>query len=308
MVNNGINIGLKSYDDLFKTDEGRKTEEIKPIALSELKPFAEQPFKVLEDESMDELVESIKQSGVLSPIVARPHPEGGYEILSGHRRVRACELAGINEVPVVVKDLDDDTAIILLVDSNLQREHILPSEKAFAYQMKLEAMKRKAGRPTQGNSAQIGSNYFGKESREVLAEQVGESKNQISRYIRLTNLIDPILEMVDNKEIALNAAVELSYLSAKEQVAVKEAMESEESAPSIEQSKLIRKAFDEGRLNDDEVLKIMQQQKPEKLKITIGEDKLKKYFPKSYTKQQMEDTIIKLLENMYRKRQQDKER
>ena len=308
MANNGINIGLKSYDDLFKTDEGRKTEEIKPIPLSELKPFSEQPFKVLEDESMTELVESIKQSGVLSPIVARPHPEGGYEILSGHRRAKACEIAGITEIPVVVKDLDDDTAIILLVDSNLQREHILPSEKAFAYQMKLEAMKRKAGRPDKNNYSQLGNNYDTSTSSEQFSQQVGESKNQIFRYIRLTNLIDPILEMVDNKEIAMNAAVELSYLSAKEQVEVKNAMEIEDTAPSIEQSKKIRKFFDEGRLNPDVILSIMQEQKEEKIKITLTDDKLKKYFPKSYSKQKMEDTIIKLLEDWQRKRQREMER
>ena len=308
MANNGINIGLKSYDDLFKTDEGRKTEEIKPIPLSELKPFSEQPFKVLENEDMEQLVESVKENGVLSPIVARPHPEGGYEILSGHRRVKACEIAGITEVPVVVKDLDDDTAIILLVDSNLQREHILPSEKAFAYQMKLEAMKRKAGRPTKENCEQIAYNYDGKKSSEILGEQVGESKDQIRRYIRLTNLIDPILEMVDNKEIAMNAAVELSYLSAKEQVEVKNAMEIEDTAPSIEQSKKIRKFYDEGRLNPDVILSIMQEQKEEKIKITLTDDKLKKYFPKSYSKQKIEDTIIKLLEDWQRKKQREMER
>ena len=308
MANNGINIGLKSYDDLFKTDEGRKTEEIKPIPLSELKPFSEQPFKVLENEDMEQLVESVKENGVLSPIVARPHPEGGYEILSGHRRVKACEIAGITEIPVVVKDLDDDTAIILLVDSNLQREHILLSEKAFAYQMKLEAMKRKAGRPSKENSDQIGLNFQSKQSSEILADQVGESKNQVQRYIRLTNLIDPILEMVDNKEIAMNAAVELSYLSAKEQVEVKNAMEIEDTAPSIEQSKKIRKFYDEGRLNPDVILSIMQEQKEEKMKITLTDDKLKKYFPKSYSKQKIEDTIIKLLEDWQRKRQREMER
>ena len=308
MANNGINIGLKSYDDLFKTDEGRKTEEIKPIPLSELKPFSEQPFKVLENEDMEQLVESVKENGVLSPIVARPHPEGGYEILSGHRRVKACEIAGITEVPVVVKALDDDTAIILLVDSNVQREHILPSEKAFAYQMKLEAMKRKAGRPSKENSDQIGLNFQSKQSSEILADQVGESKNQVQRYIRLTNLIDPILEMVDNKEIAMNAAVELSYLSAKEQVEVKNAMEIEDTAPSIEQSKKIRKFYDEGRLNPDVILSIMQEQKEERIKITLTDDKLKKYFPKSYSKQKIEDTIIKLLEDWQRKRQREMER
>ena len=308
MAGTGINIGKNMLDDLFKTDEGRKIEEIKPIKLEELKPFTEQPFKVLEDESMDELVESIKQSGVLSPIVTRPHPEGGYEILSGHRRARACEIAGITEIPAVVKNLDDDTAIILLVDSNLQREHILPSEKAKAYQMKLEAMKRKAGRPSKDNYSQFGNNFDEATSSDQFAKEVGESKNQIFRYIRLTNLIDPILEMVDTKEIAMNAAVELSYLGSKAQHDVLEAMGSEDVAPSIEQAKKIRRFNDEERLNPDVILSIMQEQKPEKLKITLGDEQIKKYFPKSFTKKQMEDTIIKLLENWHRKREQNMER
>ena len=308
MANNGINIGLKSYDDLFKTDEGRKTEEIKPIPLSELKPFSEQPFKVLENEDMEQLVESVKENGVLSPIVARPHPEGGYEILSGHRRAKACEIAGIQEVPVVVKDLDDDTAIILLVDSNLQREHILPSEKAFAYQMKLEAMKRKAGRPSKENSVQFGQNFSPVDSRKELAEQTGESSVQIQRYIRLTELIDPLLEMVDSKAMALNAGVELSFLKTKEQASVLEAIKSEEACPSIEQAKKMHRFFDEGRLNPDVILSIMQEQKEEKIKITLTDDKLKKYFPKSYSKQKIEDTIIKLLEDWQRKRQREMER
>ncbi len=306
MANNGISINLTSYDDLFKTDEGRKTEEIKPIKVSELKPYEQQPFKVLLDESMDELVESIKQSGVLSPIVARPHKDGGYEILSGHRRVKACELAGIDEVPVVIKNLDDDTATILLVDSNLQREHILPSEKAYAYQLKLEAMKRQ-GKRTDLTSDQIGRK-FGMESREILAEQVGESKNQISRYIRLTNLIDPILEMVDENKIALNAAVELSYLGSKEQSEVLKAIECEETSPSIAQAKKLRKFSEEGRFNEDVALSIMQEQKTETLKITLTDQKIRKYFPKNYTKQQVEDTVMKLIENWYKKRTQEKER
>ena len=301
MANNGRNIGLKSYDDLFKTDVGRKTEEIIPMQLSELKPFSEQPFKVLDNEDMEELVDSIKVNGVLSPIVVRPHPEGGYEILSGHRRARACEKAGITEVPVVVKDLDDDTAVILLVDSNLQREHILPSEKAFAYQMRLEAMKRKAGRPSKENVSQIATNFVSGRSDEILGEQVGESKDQIRRYIRLTELIDPLLAMVDSKDMALNAGVELSYLKTKEQAAVLEAIKSEETCPSIEQAKKMHRFFDEGRLNPDVILSIMQEQKEEKIKITLGDDKLKKYFPKGYSKKQMEDTIIKLLEKWHRK-------
>ena len=214
-MSNGLNISLKSYDSIFQSEEQRNTEEIKPVPISELKPFTEQPFKVKLDEDMDALVESIKQCGVLTPVIARPHKDGGYEILSGHRRVKACELAGITDIPVVVKNLDDDTATILLVDSNLQREHILPSEKAFAYQMKLEAMKRQGAR-TDLTSSQFATKLEKGRSDVELGEQVGESKDQIRRYIRLTNLIDPILDMVDNNQIAMNAAVEISYLGSKE--------------------------------------------------------------------------------------------
>ena len=297
-----INIGLTSYDDIFKSNEERNSEEIKPIPFSELKPFEEQPFKVLLDESMDELVESIQQSGVLSPIIARPHKDGGYEILSGHRRAKACEIAGITEVPVVIKNLDDDTAAILLVDSNLQRENILPSEKAFAYQLKLEAMRRKAGRPTKENYVQIEHNLSGSTSREELSKEIGESPAQIQRYIRLTNLIDPILDMVDNKQIAMNAAVEISYLGSKEQTDVLKAIEAEEVAPSIEQAKKLRRFSEDGRLNGDVVLSIMQEQKPEKVSITLKENRLRKYFPQTFTVKQMEDTIEKLLANWARKR------
>ncbi|MBQ7574879.1 MAG: ParB/RepB/Spo0J family partition protein [Clostridia bacterium] len=307
MGNIGINIARSTLDDLFKTDEGRKSEEIKIVKIEELKPFVDQPFKVIEDESMTELAESIKQSGVLTPIVARPSTDGGYEIIAGHRRVHACKLAGITEAPVVIKELDDDTAIIMLVDSNLQREHILPSEKARAYEMKLEAMKRQGAR-TDLTSAQFGQKLETKLSKDILAEQVGESRNQIQRYIRLTNLIEPILDMVDNKEIALNAAVELSYLGSKAQSEVLDAMGSEAMAPSIEQAKKIRRFDDEGRLNPNVILSIMQEQKPEKIKITLNDDQIKKYFPKSYTKKQIEDVIIKLLEGWHRKREQGKER
>lgn len=301
MKNKNLNIGLTSYDDIFKSDEGRNTEEIKPVALSELKPFEEQPFKVLLDESMDELVESIKQSGVLSPIIARPHKDGGYEILSGHRRAKACELAGITEIPTVIKNLDDDTATILLVDSNLQRENILPSEKAFAYQLKLEAMKRQGTR-TDLTSVQIGQKLNSKTSREELSKQIGESPIQVQRYIRLTNLITPILDMVDEKKIAMNAAVEISYLGSKEQAEVLKAIEREEAPPSIAQASKIRRFSQEGKLNSDVIDSIMQEQKPEKISITFKEDRLRKYFPKSYTPKQMEDTMVRLLENWSRKR------
>lgn len=306
-MSNGLNISLKSYDSIFQSEEQRNTEEIKPVPISELKPFTEQPFKVKLDEDMDALVESIKQCGVLTPVIARPHKDGGYEILSGHRRVKACELAGITDIPVVVKNLDDDTATILLVDSNLQREHILPSEKAFAYQMKLEAMKRQGAR-TDLTSAQIGQRLENKVSKDILAEQVGESRNQIQRYIRLTNLIDPILDMVDNNQIAMNAAVEISYLGSKEQAAVMQSIEKEETSPSIAQARKMRKFHQDGNLSNAVIDSIMMEQKPETVKITLGEDKLKKYFPKSYSKAKMEEIILKLLDKWRRQRENEMER
>ena len=308
MANNGLNISLKSYDSIFQNDEQRNTEEIKPILISELKPFTEQPFKVKLDEDMDALVDSIKQCGVLTPVIARPHKDGGYEILSGHRRVKACELAGITDIPVVVKNLDDDTATILLVDSNLQRKHILPSEKAFAYQMKLEAMKRKTGRPSKENASQFATNFDKGRSDVELGEQVGESKDQIRRYIRLTNLIDPILDMVDNNQIAMNAAVEISYLGSKEQAAVMQSIEKEETSPSIAQARKMRKFHQDGNLSNAVIDSIMMEQKPETVKITLGEDKLKKYFPKSYTKAKMEEIILKLLDKWRRQRENEMER
>ena len=304
-MSNGLNISLKSYDSIFHSEEQRNTEEIKPVPISELKPFTEQPFKVKLDEDMDALVESIKQCGVLTPVIARPHKDGGYEILSGHRRVKACELAGITDIPVVVKNLDDDTATILLVDSNLQREHILPSEKAFAYQMKLEAMKRKAGRPSKENPRQIVGNL---ESADILGQDTGESGRQIQRYIRLTNLIDPILDMVDNNQIAMNAAVEISYLSSKEQAAVMQSIEKEETSPSIAQARKMRKFHQEGNLSNAVIDSIMMEQKPETVKITLGEEKLKKYFPKSYSKAKMEEIILKLLDKWRRQRENEMER
>ena len=304
-MSNGLNISLKSYDSIFQSEEQRNTEEIKPVPISELKPFTEQPFKVKLDEDMDALVESIKQCGVLTPVIARPHKDGGYEILSGHRRVKACELAGITDIPVVLKNLDDDTATILLVDSNLQREHILPSEKAFAYQMKLEAMKRKAGRPSKENPRQIVGNL---ESADILGQDTGESGRQIQRYIRLTNLIDPIMDMVDNNQIAMNAAVEISYLSSKEQAAVMQSIEKEETSPSIAQARKMRKFHQEGNLSNAVIDSIMMEQKPETVKITLGEEKLKKYFPKSYSKAKMEEIILKLLDKWRRQRENEMER
>lgn len=258
-------------------------EQVQKVKLSELKPFEEQPFKVLLDESMVELVESIKQNGVLSPVIARPHKEGGYEILSGHRRAKACELAGITELPIVIKNLDDDTATILLVDSNLQRENILPSEKAYAYKLKLEALKHQ-GKTT---SCQIGTR-----SDAEVANVSTDSARQIQRYIRLTELIDPLLEMVDDKKLPLNAAVELSYLGTKAQSDVMKSIESNETTPSIEQAAKIRRFSQDGKLSPDVIDSIMQEEKPEKLRITFKEDKLRKYFPKSYSKKQIEETMI----------------
>lgn len=256
---------------------------------------------------MMDMVESIKEYGVLVPIIVRPVENGNYEIVSGHRRHHAAVLAGQEEIPAIVREMDEDAAILVMVDSNLQRESILPSEKAFAYRMKLEAMKRQAGRPKE-NSAQIGSNYFGKESREILAEQTGESRNQISRYIRLTHLIPYILEMVDNKNIAFNAAVEISYLSEKGQKLLQDNMEVNECSPSLSQAKRLKKYSQEGKLTEDVIDAIMTEEKETDTKLVLKGDTIKKYFPKEYTPMQMQQVITKLLENWYRKRTQDKER
>lgn len=288
----------------FEARNRGQTDEVVQIPITELKPFEEQPFKVLMDESMDELVDSVKMTGVLSPIIARPHKEGGYEILSGHRRVKASELAGRKKVPVIIKDLDDDTATILLVDSNLQRENILPSEKAKAYLLKKAALDRKLGRPSKENVGQVVPNYSGKRTTEIIGEQSGESYKQVQRYIRLTELIDPLLDLVDEKKIPLNAAVELSYLGTKAQSDVVKSIEKNETMPSIEQSAKIRKFSKDGKVNEDVIDSIMQEQKPMKIKITLKEDKLSKYFPKSYTPKQIEDTIMKLIENWARKRRE----
>lgn len=281
--------GAKAYQ--YKYWEHPKNERVQKLPVSQLKPFEEQPFKVLLDESMDELVESIKESGVLSPIIARPHKDGGYEILSGHRRAKACEIAGIKNVPVIVKNLDDDTATILLVDSNLQREHILPSEKAYAYRLKMEAMKRQ-GKRTDLTSSQIGTKL---RADEQLAQQTGESRNQIQRYIRLTELIDPLLEMVDEKKLPLNAAVELSYLGSKAQSDVLKSIERNEITPSIEQSAKIRRISDDGLLSAKLIDKVIREQKPEKIRITLKEDKLRQYFLEEFTPKQIEDTIMELI-------------
>ena len=283
-------------------------EQRTEMLLSDLHPFEGHPFKVLDDELMEQTVESIKQIGVVSPLIVRPDPEGGYEILSGHRRLHAAQLAGLETVPVIVKEMDDDAAIIFMVDSNLQRENILPSERAFSYKMKLEAMKHQAGRPSKENDSQLGNN-FGKLSSEEMAEELGTSKNQIFRYIRLTNLITEILDMVDEKKIAFNPAYELSFLKKEEQVDLLDAMDSEQANPSLSQAQRLKKFSQEGRLNIDVMRAIMSEEKKSDLdKVTFTSDTLRKYFPKSYTPARMQETIIKLLEQWQRRRQQQHDR
>lgn len=278
------------------------------MPLSDLHPFEGHPFKVLDDELMEQTVESIKQIGVVSPLIVRPDPEGGFEILSGHRRLHAAQLAGLETVPVIVKEMDDDAAIIFMVDSNLQRENILPSERAFSYKMKLEAMKHQAGRPSKENDSQLGNN-FGKLSSEEMAEELGTSKNQIFRYIRLTNLITEILDMVDEKKIAFNPAVELSYLKPSEQKEFLEAMDYAQASPSLSQAQRLKKLSQEGGCTLDAMCEVMNEIKKDELDhVTIKNEVLRKYFPKSYTPKQMQDTIIRLLEKWQRSKQRDMER
>ncbi len=307
-MNYELNIGKTELDNLFKDAKGRKTEEIVPVDIKELKPYAEQPFKVMLDSSMDELCESIEQYGVLSPVIVRPHKEGGFEILSGHRRLKACELLGVEEVPVVVKQLDDDAAAILLVDSNLQREHILPSEKAFAYKLKLEAIKRKAGRPSKENGGQIVHDYSDDKSRELIGKETGDSGRQIQRYIRLTNLIDPFLNLLDKSEMAMSAGVELSYLGSRHQAKVYKIVERDSTAPSIAQAAKLRKTAEADELDDAMVEHILTVGKEEKVKLVIYEDKLRRYFPQSYTKEQIEDTVMKLIQKWHKNREKENER
>lgn len=283
-------------------------EQRTEMPLSDLHPFEGHPFKVLDDELMEQTVESIKQIGVVSPLIVRPDPEGGFEILSGHRRLHAAQLAGLETVPVIVNEMDDDAAIIFMVDSNLQRENILPSERAFSYKMKLEAMKHQAGRPSKENDSQLGNN-FGKLSSEEMAEELGTSKNQIFRYIRLTNLIPEILDMVDEKKIAFNPAVELSYLKPSEQKEFLEAMDYAQASPSLSQAQRLKKLSQEGGCTLDAMCEVMNEIKKDELDhVTIKNDVLRKYFPKSYTPKQMQDTIIRLLEKWQRSKQRDMER
>ena len=308
MKSSAKKIELASVDDLFSTEEGRqdaKLEKIQEIPLSELHPFRNHPFKVKDDEAMMETADSIKQYGVLVPAIARPDPEGGYELVAGHRRHRASELAEKETMPVIVRDLDDDAATIIMVDSNLQRESLLPSERAFAYKMKLDAMKH------QGERVDLTSSQVGTKLRadEILAQQAGSSRNQIQRYIRLTELIPELMDMVDEKKIAFNPAYELSFLKPDEQQMLVETMDYEQATPSLSQAQRMKKFSQEGKLSEDVMLAIMSEEKKGDLdKVTLSSDTLRKYFPKSYTPAKMQETIIKLLEQWQKKRQRDQER
>lgn len=311
MSKRGGNISLTSYDDIFETDESRaesQLERVQSIRLSALVPFKEHPFKVVDDEAMLRTTESIAQYGVLTPLIARPLEDGSYEIISGHRRAHAAELAGLTEVPVLVRQMDDDAATVLMVDSNLQRENILPSERAYAYKMKLEAMKHQAGRPAQENYSQVGNNS-GKLSSEEMAEELGTSKNQIFRFIRLTNLIPEVLDMVDQKQISFNPAVELSYLKAEEQEMFLQAMDEVQAAPSLSQAQRLKKLSQEGGFTLDAAREIMNEVKKGDLeRVTFRNEQLRKYFPRSYTTQQMQNTILKLLDQWQKKKGRDQER
>ena len=303
------NLALKGLDDLFSTEENRQEEQreqVQQIPIDELHPFTNHPFKVLDDEAMTRTVESIAQYGVLAPLIARPRPEGGYEIISGHRRQYAAKLAGLETLPVIVRQMSDDAAVILMVDSNLQREHILPSERALAYKMKLDAMRRTSGRPSKENVSQIGTQ---KRSDQIMAEELGESRNQIQRFIRLTNLVPELLDMVDEKKISFNPAVELSYLDESQQRDFLEAMEDTQNAPSLSQAQQLKKMAQQGEFSYEKAFDVIgQEKKSEKDTVTIKNETLRKYFPRSYTPKQMEDTIIKLLDQWQRKQQRQNER
>lgn len=308
MPKSSVNASLSSYDDIFSTEESRQEEQreqVQQIPIGELYPFKNHPFKVLDDDSMSDTVESVKQYGVLSPLIARPRPKGGYEIISGHRRQHAAELAGLETLPVIVRQMDDDAAIILMVDSNLQREHILPSERAFAYKMKLDAMKNQGTR-SDLTSTQVVSKL---RSNEKLGAENNQSRETVRRFIRLTNLTPELLDMVDNKTVSFNPAVELSYLSPEQQQEVIRAMDDTQNFPSVSQAKRIKKLAQDGTFTTETVVAIMGEEKKSELDtVTIKNDTLKKYFPRSYTPKQMEDTIIKLLEQWQKKRQHSEER
>ena len=307
MPKGSLNVSLKGADDIFSTEESRQEkqrEQVQQIPIGELFPFKNHPFKVLDDESMQRTVESVEQYGVLSPLIARPRPEGGYEIISGHRRQHAAQLAGLDTLPVIVRNMDDDAAVLLMVDSNLQRENILPSERAFAYKMKLEALKNQGAR-SDLTSVQVAP----KLSTEKIGEEVGMSKDNVKRYIRLTNLVPELLDMVDEKKIAFNPAVELSYLDEAQQRDFLEAMNDTQNAPSLSQAQRLKKLAQEGHFSYDVAFAVMGEEKKDELdKVVIKNDTLRKYFPRSYTPKQMEDTIIKLLDQWQRKQQRQNER
>ena len=309
MPKGSLNVSLKGADDIFSTEESRQEEQreqVQQIPIGELFPFKNHPFKVLDDESMQRTVESVEQYGVLSPLIARPRPEGGYEIISGHRRQHAAQLAGLETLPVIVRQMDDDAAVLLMVDSNLQRENILPSERAFAYKMKLEAIKNQGARSdlTSGQIVQKS-----KLSIERVAEDAGEGYKTVQRFIRLTNLIPELLDMVDEKKIAFNPAVELSYLDTNQQRDFLEAMNDTQNAPSLSQAQRLKKLAQEGHFSYDVAFAVMGEEKKDELdKVVIKNDTLRKYFPRSYTPKQMEDTIIKLLDQWQRKQQRQNER
>ena len=308
MPKNSLNVSLKGADDIFSTEESRQEqqrEQVQQIPIGELFPFKNHPFKVLDDESMQRTVESVEQYGVLSPLIVRPRPEGSYEIISGHRRQYAAKLAGLDTLPVIVRQMSDDAAVILMVDSNLQREHILPSERAFAYKMKLDAIKNQGAR-SDLTSSQIGTKL---RADEKVAQDLGESRNQVQRFIRLTNLIPELLDMVDEKKIAFNPAVELSYLDESQQRDFLEAMNDTQNAPSLSQAQRLKKLAQKGHFSYDVAFAVMGEEKKDELdKVVIKNDTLRKYFPRSYTPKQMEDTIIKLLEQWQRKQQRQNER
>ena len=308
MPKGSLNVSLKGADDIFSTEESRQEqqrEQVQQIPIGELFPFKNHPFKVLDDESMQRTVESVEQYGVLSPLIVRPRPEGGYEIISGHRRQHAAQLAGLDTLPVIVRNMDDDAAVLLMVDSNLQRENILPSERAFAYKMKLEALKNQGAR-SDLTSSQIGTKL---RADEKVAQDSGESRNQIQRFIRLTSLIPELLDMVDEKKIAFNPAVELSYLDTNQQRDFLEAMEDTQNAPSLSQAQQLKKMAQQGEFSYEKAFDVMgQEKKSEKDTVTIKNETLRKYFPRSYTPKQMEEKIIQLLDAWQKKQQRRNER
>lgn len=309
MKSSAKNIVLKSVDDIFQTEENRadaQRERVQEIPLDQLKPFKNHPFKVRDDQRMLDTVDSIREYGVLVPAIARPDPEGGYELISGHRRKRGCEMAGLQTMPVIVRNMDDDAATIVMVDSNLQREELLPSERAFAYRMKLEALKHQGAR-TDRTSGQVVQKS--KLSVEIVAEQAGENYKQVQRFIRLTELIPELLDMVDERKLAFNPAVEVSYLKQDEQRMLLEAMDAEQTTPSLSQAQRLKKFSQEGRLTEEAMSAIMSEEKKSDMdKVTLRSDTLRRYFPKSYTPKQMEQTIIKLLDVWQKQRQKNQER